>query len=119
MVATLGYAGLLDLGLGFSISRFIAKYRAEDNRDALLQVFNTVMAFLSSIGLVLALTADLGYSAVGPAGPGSRKRGRPARLLGVPRHHGAAGVYFIPRGGRGRVPGWLSEVLRQKLPDFH
>src|SRR5579871_1503821 len=55
VVATLGYAGLLDLGLGFSISRFIAKYRAEDNREALLQVFNTVMTFLSSIGLVLAL----------------------------------------------------------------
>ena len=55
VVATLGYAGLLDLGLGFSISRFIAKYRAEDNREALLQVFNTVMAFLSSIGLALAL----------------------------------------------------------------
>ena len=57
VVATLGYAGLLDLGLGFSISRFIAKYRAEDNHEALLQVFNTVMAFLSSIGLVLALVA--------------------------------------------------------------
>jgi O-antigen/teichoic acid export membrane protein len=57
VVATLGYAGLLDLGLGFSISRFIAKYRAEDNRDALLMVFNTVSAFLSSIGTVLALAA--------------------------------------------------------------
>ena len=57
VVATLGYAGLLDLGLGFSISRFIAKYRAEDNHEALLQVFNTVMGFLTSIGAVLALTA--------------------------------------------------------------
>ena len=57
VVATLGYAGLLDLGLGFSISRFIAKYRAEDNREALLKVFNTVTAFLTSIGLLLALVA--------------------------------------------------------------
>ena len=57
VVATLGYAGLLDLGLGFSISRFIAKYRAEDNHEALLKVFNTVTAFLTSIGLLLALVA--------------------------------------------------------------
>jgi O-antigen/teichoic acid export membrane protein len=55
VVATLGYTGLLDLGLGFSISRFIAKHRAEDDHQALLVVFNTVTAFLSSIGLVLAL----------------------------------------------------------------
>ncbi len=55
VVATLGYTGLLDLGLGFSISRFIAKYRAEDDHHGLLVVFNTVTAFLSSIGLVLAV----------------------------------------------------------------
>lgn len=55
VVATLGYTGLLDLGLGFSISRFIAKHRAEEDHHALLVVFNTVTAFLSSIGLVLAL----------------------------------------------------------------
>lgn len=55
VVATLGYTGLLDLGLGFSISRFIAKYRAEEDHQALLVVFNTVTAFLSSIGVILAL----------------------------------------------------------------
>ena len=55
VVATLGYAGLLDLGLGFSISRFIATHRAQDDHDALLRVFNTVTAFLSSIGFMLAL----------------------------------------------------------------
>jgi O-antigen/teichoic acid export membrane protein len=54
VVATLGYTGLLDLGLGFSISRFIAKHRAEDDHHALLVVFNTVTAFLSCIGLMLA-----------------------------------------------------------------
>lgn len=57
VVATLGYTGLLDLGLGFSIARFIAKHRAEGDHHALLVVFNTVTAFLSSIGLVLALVA--------------------------------------------------------------
>lgn len=55
VVATLGYTGLLDLGLGFSISRFIAKHRAEGDHPELLKVFNTVTAFLSSIGLVLAI----------------------------------------------------------------
>jgi Na+-driven multidrug efflux pump len=55
VVATLGYAGLLDLGLGFSISRFIATHRAQDDHEALLTVFNTVTAFLSSIGFLLAL----------------------------------------------------------------
>lgn len=55
VVATLGYTGLLDLGLGFSISRFIAKHKAEGDHHALLVVFNTVTAFLSSIGVVLAL----------------------------------------------------------------
>jgi O-antigen/teichoic acid export membrane protein len=76
VVATLGYAGLLDLGLGFSISRFIAKYRAEDNHDELLRVFNTVMAFLSSIGLVLALVglsiAIWCPQILGPASGGQR-----------------------------------------------
>jgi O-antigen/teichoic acid export membrane protein len=55
VVATLGYTGLLDLGLGFSISRFIAKHRAERDHHALLVVFNTVTAFLSAIGVTLAL----------------------------------------------------------------
>lgn len=55
VVATLGYTGLLDLGLGFSISRFIAKHLAEADHQALLVVFNTVTAFLSVIGLTLAL----------------------------------------------------------------
>jgi O-antigen/teichoic acid export membrane protein len=55
VVATLGYTGMLDLGLGFSMSRFMAKYRAERDHHALLMVFNTVTAFLSSIGGVLAI----------------------------------------------------------------
>lgn len=55
VVATLGYTGMLDLGLGFSMSRFIAKHRAERDHHALLAIFNTVTAFLASIGAVLAL----------------------------------------------------------------
>jgi O-antigen/teichoic acid export membrane protein len=76
VVAILGYAGLLDLGLGFSISRFIAKYRAQDDHEALLAVFNTVTAFLSSIGLSLALIAlclATWYPQVLPAAAGSHQ----------------------------------------------
>jgi O-antigen/teichoic acid export membrane protein len=55
VVAILGYTGLLDLGLLSTIARFTAKYRAEDDQDALNKVFSSVLAFLTTIGFVLAV----------------------------------------------------------------
>jgi len=54
VVAILGYTGLLDLGLLSTIARFTAKYKAEDNQDALNKVFSSVLIFLTTIGIVLA-----------------------------------------------------------------
>ena len=54
VVAILGYTGLLDLGLLSTIARFTAKYKAEDDLEALNKVFSSVLAFLTTIGIVLA-----------------------------------------------------------------
>ncbi|NMT63784.1 oligosaccharide flippase family protein [Marinobacter orientalis] len=53
--AIVGYMGMLDLGIKPAISRFAAKYRAEDDRLGLQQVFASTFVFNVCIGFVVAL----------------------------------------------------------------
>ncbi|MEO0344806.1 MAG: lipopolysaccharide biosynthesis protein [Pseudomonadota bacterium] len=59
VVSIIGYAGMLDLGLWPTISRFVAKYQAENNRALQEATFATSLVFLSAIGVVGSL-ATLG-----------------------------------------------------------
>lgn len=55
LMAIIGYAGILELGFRPTVSRFAAKYRGEQDRVALQRLFNTALAFLSTVGLLVAL----------------------------------------------------------------
>ncbi|MCK8516785.1 oligosaccharide flippase family protein [Methylonatrum kenyense] len=54
LAAVLGYAGMLELGLRPTVSRFTAKYNAERDRAALRRLFSTSLVFLSAIGFVVS-----------------------------------------------------------------
>ena len=53
LAAVLGYMGLLDLGLKPALSRFAAKYKAEEDRESLLQVYSSGLFFMGAIGILL------------------------------------------------------------------
>lgn len=48
-----GYMGMLDLGIRPAISRFAAKYNAEEDRENLLTVFTSTFFFMAFIGVML------------------------------------------------------------------
>lgn len=53
VVALIGYAGILDLGLTPTISRYAAKYQALNNRYELQSTFSTSLLFMLLIGLTM------------------------------------------------------------------
>lgn len=55
VVAVLGYMGMLDLGIKPAISRFAAKYRAEEDQLNLQAVFASTLVFMAGIGFLIAL----------------------------------------------------------------
>lgn len=57
MTAVIGYAGLLDLGVRITVSRFIAKFNAENDRQALGITFSTSLAYYTILGLVILCVA--------------------------------------------------------------
>lgn len=54
LTAVIGYAGMLELGLRPTVSRFTAKYHAGRDRAALRRLFSTALAFLTASGVVVA-----------------------------------------------------------------
>jgi len=53
LVAVVGYMGILDLGIKPAISRFSAKLKAENDRDGLLEVYNTALVYMLGVGVLL------------------------------------------------------------------
>ena len=53
VAAIIGYMGLLDLGMKPAITRYAAKYRGEDNKQKLFELFATSLVFMGVVGLVL------------------------------------------------------------------
>src|SRR5690606_20271139 len=51
--AIIGYMGLLDLGIKPAISRYAAKYKAENDQDSLLVIYISSMVFMAFVGLLL------------------------------------------------------------------
>jgi len=51
----IGYMGMLDLGIKPAISRFAAKYKAEDDRVGLQQVYASTLIFNFCIGVVVSI----------------------------------------------------------------
>ena len=54
--AVIGYMGMLDLGIRPAITRFSARYDAENNREAQRQLLATGFVFMAAIGVLLALS---------------------------------------------------------------
>lgn len=59
LVSVIGYMGMLDLGIRPAISRYAAKYNAEEDRDNLLAVFSSTFFFMAFVGLCLLLFFSL------------------------------------------------------------
>ncbi|WP_375192847.1 oligosaccharide flippase family protein [Marinobacter sp.] len=55
VAAVLGYMGMLDLGIKPAISRFAAKYKAEEDQLNLQTVFASTLVFMAAIGFLIAL----------------------------------------------------------------
>lgn len=55
IIGIIGYMGMLDLGIRPAISRYAAKYSAEDDHDSLLVVYATTFFFMAAVGLFLLL----------------------------------------------------------------
>ncbi|MDY6824157.1 MAG: oligosaccharide flippase family protein [Thermodesulfobacteriota bacterium] len=53
--SVIGYMGMLDLGVTPALSRFAAKYLAQNDKENLLHVYSTGLAFLGSIGIFLCV----------------------------------------------------------------
>jgi O-antigen/teichoic acid export membrane protein len=52
-----GYAGLMYLGFGATISRFVATYHSQKDWERLRQIFNVTLAIYSLMGLLVMLIA--------------------------------------------------------------
>lgn len=59
IAGVVGYMGMLDLGIRPAISRFAAKYNAEEDRENLLSVFTSTFFFMAIIGLILLVFFSL------------------------------------------------------------
>lgn len=55
----IGYAGMLSLGIQPAVSRFAAKYRAENDREQLLTVYASTFFFMVLVGALLATVCVL------------------------------------------------------------
>lgn len=55
----IGYAGMLSLGIQPAVSRFAAKYRAENDHEQLLTVYASTFFFMVLVGALLATTCVL------------------------------------------------------------
>lgn len=53
--ALTGYLGILEIGIGPAVSRYVAVYHAADNRDSVLKVLNSSLAVLSVTGFACFL----------------------------------------------------------------
>ncbi|GAA5218529.1 lipopolysaccharide biosynthesis protein [Corallincola platygyrae] len=53
--SVLGYMGMLDLGLKPTISRFAARYNAQQDRESMTKVYSTALVFMLAIGVFLSL----------------------------------------------------------------
>ena len=53
--ATLGYMGMLDLGIRPTITRFAAQYIAQKDDESLAEIYSTAWFFLSAVGLFVAI----------------------------------------------------------------
>lgn len=51
-----GYMGILDVGLGPAITRYVARYNAMQNQNELRKIYSTSLLFLGSIGGLLFLS---------------------------------------------------------------
>ncbi len=55
VVAITGYFGILDLGIGHSLVKFVAEYHAKDDKEKLNEVINTTFFIFFFVGLVGAV----------------------------------------------------------------
>ena len=55
----IGYAGMLSLGIQPAVSRFAAKYRAENNHEQLMTVYASTFFFMVLVGVLLAAVCVL------------------------------------------------------------
>ena len=54
--AVLGYMGMLDLGLGPTVSRYAARHRGDGDNISQQHVFNSALVFMVVVGCLLALS---------------------------------------------------------------
>ena len=59
ITAITGYFGILDLGIGNSLVKFVAQYHAEDNEEKLNEVINTTFFIFLFIGIIGAVVIFL------------------------------------------------------------
>ncbi|RCU45156.1 polysaccharide biosynthesis protein [Corallincola holothuriorum] len=53
--SVLGYMGMLDLGLKPTISRFAARYNAQNDKENMVTVYSTSLLFMLSVGVFLSV----------------------------------------------------------------
>jgi O-antigen/teichoic acid export membrane protein len=67
LVGTLvGYISILDLGLGSTIVRYVAKYRAEGDRDAEARFMTLCLLFYAGLGAVVVGAGAVLHAQLGP-----------------------------------------------------
>jgi O-antigen/teichoic acid export membrane protein len=52
VVSLLGYMGLLDIGMRPAVTRYVAKYNAQNNKEALDSLYTTTVTFNCCVGLI-------------------------------------------------------------------
>lgn len=66
LITTLiGYLGVLELGVGSALVRFVADAQSRNDRDALMKIFNTGLVGLSAIGMCGFFVVLIGMSLPG------------------------------------------------------
>jgi len=55
VISVVGYMGLLDLGMKPAITRYVAKFNAENDRKKLNELYTTSFVFMCGVGVVLAV----------------------------------------------------------------
>jgi len=105
-----GYYGLFDLGIRSSVVRYVSKFAATDDIEDLAKLINTSLFTYSCIGaLSLLVTLFLSFYVdhIFKIPPELHSTARWLLLLV------GASVGIASTGRGGRLPGWLTALLRQ------
>jgi len=109
LAALMGYAGILDLGLRPTISRFVSRYHAQDDVAALGRLFSTAFTFLMLTGAI----AGVAFASWGLLMP------QTVAPLGAPEERYTLVLVILGAHLLAAFPGYVAEGVLEGLQRYY